>query len=77
MNVWRVREIVDFGKCVDLEDGIFADKDGDVRVVGFFLPIVPVVEAGDEKVGWFVMMRVSHCACWDVDCIQAVLIVCS
>ena len=46
--------------CVDGDALVFADEDGDVRVVGRLLPVVPLVEVFDEVGRLVVMVEVVH-----------------
>ena len=60
---------------VDLEDGVLADEDRYVLVVGSFLPVVPVVELFEEE-GWvLVVVGVPHAAGGDGDIVVQVLVV--
>lgn len=60
---------------VDLKDGILANEDIDVGVIGGLLPVVPFVELGEEEGGFFVVVCVPEAAGRDVDCVVEVFVV--
>ena len=76
MDIGRIGEVVDFRGRVDLKDGVLAHENGDVGIIGLFLPVVPEIEAGDEEVRWLVVMRVPHASGWKVDRVSWILVVC-